>query len=88
MEKNTGGYMERVGRRLSMVKVVVDLLNHELDVAKNERTCNFDKERLAATVNTLELFVEDLDQFLRTPGGSDDSKKVVETPRATVSRLS
>ncbi len=86
MEKSSGGYMEKFGRRLSMVKVVVDLLNHELDVAKNERTVSFDKERLAATVNTLELFVEDLDSVLRTPGGSDE-KKVVEAPRATVSRL-
>ena len=86
MEKTSGGYMANVGRRLSMVKVVVDLLNHEIDAAKAERTVSLEKERLAASVNTLEMFVEDLEAVLRQPGGLED-KKVIEQPRATVSRL-
>ena len=85
MEKPAGGNMDKVERRLNAVKVVVDLLNHELDLAKAESTVNLEKARLDATVTTLEMFIEDVETALR--GGGADARRVVETPRATANRV-
>lgn len=87
MEKAMTGNTDRVSRRLSLVKVVVDLLNHELDLAKAERSVNLERERLDATVTTLEMFIEDVESMLRGSAGGGDERKVVEVPRATASRV-
>jgi len=84
VEKNAGDGKEKVGRRLSAVKVVVDLLNHELDLGKADKAVSLERERLEATVTTLEDFIGDVEGLLR--GGSED-RRAVESNRATVNRV-
>lgn len=84
MEKAASSSTDKLGRRLSAVKVVVDLLNHELDLAK-ERTVKLEKVRLEATVSQLELFIEDVEGLLRA--GNRDDKGVIESSRATTTRV-
>lgn len=76
--------MDKVAQRLSAVKVVVDLLNHELDLAK-DRTVPLDKVRLEATVTQLELFIEDVEALLRA--GTKEDRGVIETTRPTAARV-
>ncbi|MBI4879164.1 MAG: hypothetical protein HY812_05825 [Planctomycetes bacterium] len=86
MEKATGGAADGMVRRLSAVKVVVDLFNHELDLHKADRAISLDRERLDAMVTTLEMYIGDVEGLLRGSGGAED-RRVVETPRATASRV-
>lgn len=85
MDKAVTSSMDKVGRRLSAVKVVVDLLNHELDLTK-DRNVQLEKVRLEATVSQLELFIEDIELLLRA--GSREDKGVIETSRPSASRVS
>lgn len=78
--------MEKVLRRLSSVKVVVDLLNHELDLAKADRSVNLERERLEATVTALENFIEDIEGVSRATPANEPSK-ILETPRSPASRI-
>lgn len=48
-----------LARRLHPVKVSIDLLNHELELAKSEREVTLRKEQLESIISTLELFIED-----------------------------
>ncbi len=73
--------MDNMSRRLSAVKVVVDLLNHELDLGKADKAISLQRERLEASVTTLEMFVGDLEGLLK--GGSGEPRRVGEATRAT-----
>jgi hypothetical protein len=86
MEKSTMNSMEKVLRRLSSVKVVVDLLNHELDLAKADRSVNLERERLEATVTALENFIEDIEGVSRTTPAAEPTK-ILETTRSPASRI-
>lgn len=79
--------MEKVLRRLSTVKVVVDLLNHELDLAKADRSVNLERERLEATVTALENFIEDIEGVSRATPASEPASKILEAPRSPASRI-
>lgn len=83
MEK--AGNADILSRRLSTVKVVVDLLNHELDLNKADKVVNLERERLDAAVTTLEMYVGDVETALR--GGLGDERRVVENTRTTASRV-
>jgi hypothetical protein len=87
MEKATTSSLDRVLRRLSAVKVVVDLLNHELDLAKADRSVNFERERLEATVTTLEMFIEDIEGVTRAAPAAEEKSKIIEAPRSPASRI-
>lgn len=82
MEKVSGGNLDAMSRRLSAVKVVVDLFNHELDLGKADKALSFERERFEASVTTLEMFVGDLEGLLRGGSGSD-GRRVIETSRAS-----
>jgi hypothetical protein len=77
--------MDKLGRRLAAAKVIVDLLNHELDLSKADRAVSLERERLEAVVTTLEMFIEDAENLRR--GGVDD-RRVVETARPAPARAS
>jgi hypothetical protein len=79
MDKPTGGTLEKIGRRLNTVKVVVDLFGHELDVNKADRNITLERERLDAIVSTLEMYIEDCESLLRVGGG--DERRVIEATR-------
>lgn len=87
MEKATIGSMDRVLRRLAAVKVVVDLMNHELDLAKTDRSVSLERDRLEATVSTLELFIEDIEGLTKSVAQAADSSKIIEAPRSPASRI-
>jgi len=82
MEKVSGGNLDTMTRRLSAVKVVVDLLNHELDLAKADKAVSFERDRLEAGVTTLEMFIGDLESLLKG-GGATDGRRVVEAARTS-----
>ncbi len=85
MEKASGGNFVNINRRLAAVKVVVDLLNQELDLGKADKAISLDRDRLDAAVTLLEDFVGDVAALLKTSGGDD--RKVVEPQRGTVNRV-
>ena len=88
MEKATITSMDRVLRRVSQVKVVVDLLNHELDLAKADRAVSLERERVEATVTSLEVFIEDIEGMMRSAPAAEDNKgKIIEAPRSPASRI-
>lgn len=87
MEKATVSNMDKVLRRMSSVKVVVDLLNHELDLAKADRSVNLERERLEATVTTLEMFIEDIEHLTRATPAGEEKGKIIEAPRSPASRI-
>jgi len=76
MEKASGN-TDKVTRRLASAKVIVDLLNHELDLGKADRAISLERDRLEAVVTTLEMFIEDVESIRR--GG--DERRVVENTR-------
>ena len=84
MDKASSGSVANINRRLSAVKVVVDLLNHELDLGKADKAISLERDRLDAAVTTLEDFIGDIEAALK--GGGDD-RKVVESQRGTVNRV-
>lgn len=86
MEKVSGGNLDAITRRLSAVKVVVDLFNHELDLGKADKAISLERERFEATVTTLEMFIGDLEALLRGGTGTE-GRRVVETTRPTSSRV-
>jgi|JI102314A2RNA_FD_contig_31_9408014_length_481_multi_4_in_0_out_0_1 hypothetical protein len=79
MDKPTGGTLEKLGRRLNSVKVVVDLFGHELDVNKADRNITLERERLDAIVTTLEMYIEDCEALMR--GAGSDDRRVIEASR-------
>lgn len=49
-------------RRLSHVKVVARLLEHELAAGKGSKDVTIERELLENVLDTLEMYVEDLDE--------------------------
>lgn len=73
-----------VSRRLHPVRVVVNLLHREMEVAKGEEVY-LDRDLLDSVVNTLEIFVGDYDVNF-SPAGSKagKEKKFVDLTKGTV----
>lgn len=71
---------DKLSRRLSSLKVVVDLLYHELDLGKGEqKAITIERPRFEAALTTIELFIEDMEVALRAAGRGDE--KSIETMR-------
>lgn len=84
VDKSGSENMHTIARRLNAVKVCVDLMNHEMDFAKNDKTVSIDRHRFDATVTTLEDFIGDIEGALKGTGADG---RVLETARATASRV-
>lgn len=50
-----------VDRRLHAVRVAVNLLNHEMELARNDAAVTLEREQLKSIIETMTMFVEDFD---------------------------
>jgi hypothetical protein len=75
-----------VERRLHPTRVTVNLLHHELELAKGNKDITLDRELLESVVTTLELFIEDFDSKFRTSAADERpvEKRFVDAAKATI----
>ena len=81
MDKATEGIGKFVHRRMSQLKILSRLLEHELDAAKGAKDITLERGLVEETLDSLELFIEDVE----AAGGANGRTRVV--PEKTVSRL-
>lgn len=77
-EVNVGKY---VGRRISQLRIVARLMEHELEAAKGAREVPMDRELVESVLDTLEVFVDDCEAV----SGTRDRSKAEAKP--VVARL-
>ena len=81
MDKTSeGGIGKYVHRRISQLKILTRLLEHELDSAKGAKDISLERGLLEDTLETLEIFIEDVD------GASGGARSRPQAEKA-VSRL-
>ena len=78
-EVNVGKY---VGRRLSQLKILTRLLDHELEAAKGAREVTLDRDLIENVLDALEVFTDDCEA---DNGGVRERAKVEQKP--VVARL-
>ena len=57
----TDGIGKFVHRRMSQLKILSRLLEHELDAAKGAKDISLDRGIIEDTLDTLEIFIEDVE---------------------------
>jgi hypothetical protein len=72
-------------RHVSQLKVLARLLEHELDAAKGSQDMSLDRELGESILDTLEIFIEDVDGGAEAPARERIQANTVE--KATVTRL-
>lgn len=82
MDKTDTGTNKFVHRHLSQLKVLSRLLEHELDSSKGSPEVTLDRELFENLLDTVEIFVEDVE---RENGGrsATPAAKAVEKPAVT-----
>ncbi len=75
-------------RHLSQLKILVRLLEHELELAKGEEVV-LDKALMENTLDCLEIFIEDngTTSTTKTSSGSSERKSVSAEAKPQVTRL-
>ena len=81
MESKEVNLSKYLGRRLSQVKILTRLLEHELETAKGGGEVTMDRDLVENVLDTLEIFTDDCDSV--TGGGR--SRKGEQKP--VVARL-
>ena len=61
MDKPDGSVGKFVNRRLSQLKILARLLEHELDAAKGAKDVSMERGLVENTLDTLEIFIEDVE---------------------------
>ncbi len=80
---DTGSQMHR---RLSQIKVTARLLEHELDLAKDNKDVSLDRSLADSVLETLQVFIEDFDQLMGTPTRVENTRSA-EPQKPAVTRL-
>ena len=84
MDRNQDQYTRR---HLSQLKILVRLLEHELELAKGEEVI-LDKSLMENTLDCLEIFIEDNGTTsTKTTTGSSERKSVSSEAKPQVTRL-
>jgi hypothetical protein len=81
MDKSSDGVGKFVHRRMSQLKILSRLLEHELDAAKGAKDISLERGLLEDTLDTLEIFIEDVE------GASGGGMRSRQPTEKTVSRL-
>ena len=81
MDKSSDGVGKFVHRRMSQLKILSRLLEHELDAAKGAKDISLERGLLEDTLDTLEIFIEDVE------GASGGAMRSRQSAEKTVSRL-
>jgi hypothetical protein len=75
-----GKFMDR---RLHPVRVALNLMNHELELNRNDQMVSLDRETLRSLMETFQLFVEDFETSYRAAKDVAQKKFVAATPGQT-----
>ncbi|MBL8748870.1 MAG: hypothetical protein JNK78_06905 [Planctomycetes bacterium] len=67
-EVNVGKF---IGRRISQLRIMTRLMEHELEAAKGAREVSMERQLVESMLDTLEVFVDDCESVA---GGRDRSK--------------
>ena len=70
-------------RRLHPVRVALNLMNHELELNRNDQMVSLDRETLRSLMETFQIFVEDFEMNYRAAKDIAQKKFVAATPTAT-----
>lgn len=81
VEGNTASFVQR---RLSQVKLLNRLLEHELGAARGAKELTLDRELVENVVDTLEIFVEDVE---RQGGHAPEKSRASGEAKPAVTRL-
>ena len=71
-----------VDRRLHPVRVALNLMNHELELNRNDQMVSLDRETLRSLMETFQIFVEDFESSYRVVKDQVQKKFVSATPAA------
>jgi hypothetical protein len=69
-----------VDRRLHSVRVALSLMNHELELNRNDQMISLDRETLRSLMETVQMFVEDFESSYRAAKDLQQKKFVSATP--------
>jgi len=82
MEKLEGSSLvEYLNRRLHPVKVTVNLLARELELASGD-SVTLSKEDVVSIINALDIFIEDYDRVTKLPAEKKERRFVDVTKKA------
>ena len=86
MEKSPDNAGKVTHRRLSALKVLSKLMEHELDLGKSDKEVTLNRHLAENMLDTLELFIEDFEEVYGIKG-SPSERKVVADNKPQVTRL-
>ena len=72
-----------VDRRLHSVRLAINLMNHELELNRNDQMVSLDRETLRSLMETVQMFVEDFETSYRAAKDLQQKKFVSATPGST-----
>jgi hypothetical protein len=84
MEKTSELGAQNLRRRLSQLRILARVYEHELELAKGEEVV-LDKALVESTLDTLEIFIEDTDGVVK--GTGERKPQPVESGKGQVTRL-
>jgi hypothetical protein len=76
-----------VDRRLHPVRVALNLMNHELELNRNDQMVSLDRETLRSLMETFQLFVEDFETSFRAAKDLQQKKFVSATPGQATAKV-
>ncbi|MBI5849989.1 MAG: hypothetical protein HZB39_02955 [Planctomycetes bacterium] len=83
MDKPDTGTTKFVHRHLSQLKVLSRLLEHELDASKGSAEVTLDRELFENLLDTVEIFVEDVERENGGRAATVAQKPAAEKPAVT-----
>ena len=82
MEKTVESSSQYTRRHLSQLKILSRLFEHELELAKGEEVV-LDKALVESTLDTLEIFIEDVDGSSGRAAGDRKAARTEAKPQVT-----
>ncbi len=76
-----------VDRRLHPVRVALGLMNHELELSRQDQMVNVDRDVLKSLIETVQMFVEDFEGQYRQVKDQSAKKFVAATQTATATKV-
>jgi hypothetical protein len=86
-ENNNMDIGKFVDRRMHPVRVAMHLMNHELELNRNDQMVSLDRETLRSLVETFQIFIEDFESSYRATKDLAQKKFVSATPGAPATKV-
>lgn len=74
-------------RRLHPVRVALNLLNHEIELNRNDQMVSLDREMLRSLTETVQIFVEDFEASYRAAKDVAQKKFVAANPTGATAKV-